>query len=292
MHVAHDVDAVRLVVPVVRVPYGLDVRADLPGGWRKGAVRHRVARPCELLRFRGERRAMYRERARMREHRDEIRARLDEVHDERRIARRPDAERLRRLSTRDDIGRVDDRFQHQRVLRSGCGIDEAAEGRDEVLGDQPVAIRPPRGGPQSKCIAAAVFGNGPALRSTRDGAAVRSHRDESLVAVAKDRHRRFHARELRVDGVGLAAIAAAKLRRRIVGASAPAGDERPHREHRGEDEGKAALHAARARFLRCTRRMEIVAAVMPGRREAWPSVPGRDSIRRWRASFESPATVA
>ena len=51
-------------------------------------------------------------------------------------------------------------------------------------------------------------------------------------------------------------------------------------------------YAARARFLRWTRRIEIVAAVMPGRREAWPSVPGRDSIRRWRASFERPATTA
>ena len=228
----------------------------------------------------------------MREHRDEVRARLGEIHDERRLVRRPDAERLRGLSSRDDIRRVDDRLQHQRVLRGGRGIDEAAEGRDEVLGDQPVAIRPARGRAQSKCIAAAVFGNRPALRSTRDGAAVRRHRDESLVAVAKDRHRRFHARELRVDGVGLAAVAAAKLHRRVIGASAPAGDERPHREHRGEGESKAALHAARARFLRCTRRMEIVAAVMPGRREAWPSVPGRDSIRRWRASFESPATAA
>ena len=80
--------------------------------------------------------------------------------------------------------------------------------------------------------------------------------------------------------------------RRVFAASAAAGDERARREHRGEREGEAALHAARARFLRCTSRMEIVAAVMPGRREAWPSVPGRDSIRRWRASFESPATVA
>ncbi len=240
---------------------------------------------------------MNRESARVRQHREEIGGWLRKLHDERRIVRRGNAERLRRLAPRDDIGRVHDRFQHQGVLRCRLRVDEPPECEGEILRDHRIVIGPARVLSQLERIAAAILADGPGLRRARNRAAVRRHRDESLVAVAQDRHRRFHARELRIDRIGFRSVAAPQFlrsggrRRGFVLREMPAGPAGCRDQYR--DRGAAAqVHAARARFLRCTSRIEMVAIVMPGRREAWPTVCGRDSASRSRASFESPETAA
>src|SRR5580698_5292678 len=52
-----------------------------------------------------------------------------------------------------------------------------------------------------------------------------------------------------------------------------------------------AAQAARSRFLRCTSNSDTAAGVSPGMRAACPSVSGRTSQSRWRASFDKPPTA-
>ena len=109
---------------------------------------------------------------------------------------------------------------------------------------------------QSKCIGAPVRRHRPGLRRARDRAPVRRHRDQALVAVAQDRHRRFHARELRIDGIGLAAVAAAQR------AAA-----RPGRPRRRRANANSRGHEERAR--RRPRRFMRRARASSGARAGW-----------------------
>ncbi len=229
-----------------------------------GAVRHEVAGPGEGVAEAGERGPVER-RARLVGHQlGEVGGRLGEPdHHRERIGRRhPDGVHRHRPAV-DRLG-VQDRRQHAGVFRPRRRVEHAAEAVHDVVGDDRIAVRPAPVGAQREGPGQAVGGGGPARGRPRHQGAVGAVGAQALVEVEEDR-RLGHGRGLvRVEGLGVGAVAAP-----VGGGTGRAGGDR-------RDEGRGAQG-------RGTEAREDVPA--PHRRAQAP-------VWAWRPAASIPASAA
>ena len=208
VQVMHVRDAVGLVVPVVAVALGDDLRADHPVAQYEPAVRHQAARARVLRAVLCERRPVHRERARLRQQPEQVWRRVDEPDHHGAVVRRADAERVGRLLAAHDGRSVHYRLEHLCIGRGRGRIHQPSHARHELGRADRIAVRPAQSIAQPERVLETVGTDGPRLSGRGHGTAVRAHRGQALEQVAEDVERRIGTRTLRVERLGLRAVAA------------------------------------------------------------------------------------
>ena len=122
------------------VACGENVRAGHPLLEDKRAVRNHDTGFGETSAVAGKRRAVNRAGTRVRQESGQIGRRPCEPNDDRAIIGGLDSQRLDRFLAGDDVVRVRDDVDDLGVLRGGRRINKAAQGREEICGNHPIAI--------------------------------------------------------------------------------------------------------------------------------------------------------
>jgi hypothetical protein len=216
---AHLVETRRGIVPVVAVALEVELRALHPGNQTEGAVADEIARLDEAGAVAGEARPVHGHRRPVRHQAREVGRRAGELDDQGRGIRRRDTERRRRQAAGDDLGGVADRLDDLCVLRARGRIDQAAQCRDEIRGDDRIAVRPARLRPQHEGPAQAIGADRPGRRDAGCRRAVAADDGQAFVEIAQ------HVR--RLDVAGRAADRANRARGRC---RAPAATSRVQRK--------------------------------------------------------------
>ena len=97
---------------------------------------------------------------------------------------------------------------HEGVFRRRLGIEQTAERVDDVGRDDRLAVGPFGVGAQAETVNEAVLADVPGFRRARDDLAVRRLGHQALEEVALDMRLRNAARHVRVEALGLGAVAA------------------------------------------------------------------------------------
>ncbi len=206
--VSHPIDAVRRVVPVVRIALEHDLRAlDPLAQHESSAGNHRsgARKGVGVLR---KSRTVDRAGTVVRHQCREVRRRGHQIDGNGGVVGRRYAQRVRRLLTRNNVFRVDDDVDDFGVLRGRCGIDEAAEPGHEVGGNDPIAVGPARARAQREGVRLGVGADRPAPGDSGCRAGVLVEDRQAFAEIAENCLGFDGARFLRIESFRLGAITA------------------------------------------------------------------------------------
>jgi hypothetical protein len=181
----HLVDRRAGVIPVVLVPAQAYDRTEFPGVEFVGAIRQQVPRLRKSVAMLLDRSGMYRKGARVGQQAQKIGCRIGQANAEMKLARRFDAEALRRLVACNNSRCVFDVRQGLRIKCRRRRIDESSKAVNEMLGRDGFAIRPARLRSQPEIVLPAIVRHLPALGRSRDQFAVCRITSQPLADIAE-----------------------------------------------------------------------------------------------------------